>query len=263
MLDIVKNAAYSVFELLFLTQAGFKIFSANSVTWYISALLLVMAFYFPFLAKEKRRNVFLFLIAPLLTIFIYGYALTNFGKGFHGPSISVGLINKGLLRGFAEVALGCVCWVVARKLRELKAKKLLRLLLSIVALACYVFVFWAANLEVKTELDTLMTLALATGVSISFSEQTIWNDFLSKPAFPWLGIFSFDLYLSHGFWSRAMRKIFPLMPYEQLLIVYLAISFITACIVMFLSKWILGVWPSFTGWLRTKMLYEVESKVEE
>ncbi len=250
----LRKACYGIFELLFLNMAGFlggDVFRVNHVTWYLSAMLIVMAIYYPILLRYKKN--FLTLAAPLIVLFLYGYVYTNIESGFSTPSASVGFIRKGLLRAFAEIALGCACYLPAQKLKNLKTTGVFKTAMAVIAFGCYGIVFWQSYDRISTLLYIMMAFVLAVGVVISFSEQTIWHDWLNHPVISWLGAFSFDLYISHGFWSHAMKKILPDTSYTNRLAVYLVIVAATALVVKYVSALILKIWPVFMNWFRRTM----------
>ncbi len=66
--DIIRDGITSIWELLFLTEAGFTGYISNRVTWYISAMLLAMLFIFPLM--RKYGETFYYIIAPLTLIFL-------------------------------------------------------------------------------------------------------------------------------------------------------------------------------------------------
>ncbi|MGN0358869.1 MAG: acyltransferase family protein [Blautia sp.] len=243
----LRTIPSGIFELTFLISAGLQgstMLRVNHVTWYLSSMLLVMAFYYPLLLKKKRT--FPTLIAPLIAVFIYGYVCTNLKAGFGSPSTSLGFIRKGLLRGFAEIALGCACYFPAQKLKNLKPTIQCKIILSIILAVSFGVVFREASSPITSPLDILLPLSMAIGVIISFSGHTIWYDFLNRPFIHWLGAFSFDLYISHGFWSHAISILFPSMSWRNRLSVYLSFVLATALFVKYFSQWILKHWPAFT-----------------
>lgn len=244
--EALKDGAYGIFELLFLTMAGFEgkgILRVNHVSWYLSAMLIVMALYYPLLIK--KRDTFLTLIAPLLCAFIYGYMYTCLPNGFSGPSTQVfGPIRRGLVRAAAEIALGCACYLPAQKLKRMELTKTLRLLMGAVVLLCFGMVFYQAIGKMQPIGYILAALVMAVGITLCFSEQTVWNDMLAgNRVVGWLGEFSLCLYLCHGFWSHAMSILFPEQSYAQRLAWYFLIVTLTALAVRGISVWIKKNWP--------------------
>ena len=254
--NIITNALYSIFELAFLSQAGFlsATFRANTVSWYLSAMIIVIAVYSPLLLKF--RKTFLSLLAPLISLFIFGYVYSSYKEGFGGPSTFVNIMSKGLTRGFAEIALGCVCFSITQKLMGLKTTIFCKGLFSAFSIFCYMFVFYWSCFETKASFKTIMTLFIAIGVTISFSKQTLWNEKMNCSICYHLGEFSFNLYLSHGFWTHAMRKIWPVMSYWKLFVIYVIVVFCTAMTVHIISKNIVRRWPLLKASILSVLIIE-------
>lgn len=52
---VLSDGVNSIWELLFLTQTGLSGYRANDVTWYISAMLIVMCLIYPFVYKYREE----------------------------------------------------------------------------------------------------------------------------------------------------------------------------------------------------------------
>ena len=123
------------------------------------------------------------------------YVFSNFKAGFSPPSAYVGIIRKGLLRAFAEIALGCACYIPAQKIRSLRTTKFFDTILTVVGSGCYGVVIWLALDSLTTMQCLISGLLLAIAITISFSEKTLWNIILDNKIITWLGIISFDIYI--------------------------------------------------------------------
>ena len=249
---VFKRGLFSLFELLFVTHSGLMVFRANAATWYISAMLLAMALLYPLLIKN--RKLFLYLIAPLISIFLLGWMLQSWEDGFVGPSRWLGFAHKGVVRAVGEIALGCVCYQLCTQLKRLTPTKLFSILLGIAEVGCYAFVVTYAFFRGHSSMDFVLLLILAVGITITFSQNSITASWFKSPVFPWLGMFSFDLFLSHGYWSNVMLDMFPNLTYRQIFPIYLLISFATALFVWLVSRVISKHWKTFTGFLKRKLV---------
>lgn len=250
----VRNFCYSAFDWLFLTQTGLMGFRANAVSWYLSAMLLAMAILYPIFVR--KRELFLSLLAPLIAVLLLGYMYQSWKSGFGGPSSWTGFACKGAMRAVACICLGCVCYRINEKTREIKPTALCRGLLTILEFCAYLFVIVMAYDHRHSKLDFLMVLAYVVGVTISFSQKSFSSQIFRHRVFNWLGIFSFDLFLGHGFWSHAVSSIFPDLTYWQILPRYLAIDFATALVIMYTSKFIKKKWPAVSARLKRALLEE-------
>lgn len=251
-LQVIKNGMFTSFELLLVQQTGLKGFCANPVTWYLSAMLLAMALLYPFLIKN--RSLFLCLAAPLITVFVTGYMFQNWSLGLKGPSVWLGFAFKGFIRAFAEISLGCVCYTLSQQLKACRPTKLFSILLAVLQTGCYLFIFIFALYGKHSALDFVVLLVMAIAITITFSENSILSGLLKSPGWAKVGRFSYDLFLSHGFWSHAMSAMFLHLNYWQKLPLYLAFSFLTALLVMYASSVLLRFWPAISAKIKMLLL---------
>lgn len=248
---LVRKLLGGAFELLFVYQAGFKSQpSFNGVTWYVSAMLLAMALLFPLLLA--KRDCFLHWFAPLSAIFLYGYMSQIWTNGLQGTTEWGGFATKGMLRALAGLCLGAASYPVAGALRRLRLKGPARLLAGLTAGGCFLFTalhIWLAN---HSSFDYILVLLLAVGVTITFACPP-GGGLLPKRlsgACARLGEFSFDLYLSHGYWSNYLGHYLPGLTGWPMLLAYLIVSFANALLLMLLSKELRRRWPDIRDWLR-------------
>lgn len=97
-----------------LQMTGIKCSIYNQPTWYISALII--AGYLIYYLLSHHTKMYIELIAPFSIIFIYSFL-----------SIKIGHVNVwiddilftkiALLRAFAGMSLGCMCYKVYEKLK--------------------------------------------------------------------------------------------------------------------------------------------------
>lgn len=231
----LKNIIMSVPELTFITSSGLMGVRFNSATWYISAMTLAMLLLFPLSAKLKES--FNSVIAPAVSLFIYAYMYQNFKQGISSPAVWVGFMTKGLLRAFAAISLGCFCHHVVSLIKEENFSKLsVRIILTFVEMAIYGTVLYACKGYGDRKLDYILIIFLAVGIVISFSNKTLSSIFLNNKLVYWLGEFSFNLFLSHGFWSHCLKKPLASYDFSTTMIIYGIISLSTAIFVMYSSK---------------------------
>ena len=85
---------------------------------------------------------------------------------------------------------------------------------------------------------------LAVCVTITFSDVTVWADWFRHPVFNHLGVFSYSLYLGHGYWSNALADLLPKLTYWQRMPIYLLISFATGLFIHFVSIGLRRLWAA-------------------
>lgn len=255
--EIASHAFRGIFDFLLLSQSGLKGFRPNAVTWYISAMLISMAILYPLMMKYK--DVFFKVLAPLIALLLYGYMFSSFNMGLGGPSIWVGIAAKGLLRGLAGVSLGCVSYMACKRLKTINPTFLLSSIITLVEWGCYFVVCYIAFYKPHSKIDFYLVLFLTVGVTLTFSRKgNLTNRLADLKLFSWLGVFSLDLFLSHGFWSNVMDRLFPEESYWGIMPYYLVICFATALVVMGISTLIRKGTPV---WRKAKPLFIVSADI--
>lgn len=255
---IVIKFLSGIFELLLLKRAGFTGLIANGTTWYLSAMLLAMAVLFPLLVA--KRDFFLVWFAPLASVFLYGFMSSAWSNGLASSAGWTGFATKGMLRALGGICLGVTCYTAAQRLSSLRLRGFARLLATLLAVCCYLFVALYAFGHRNSSFDFVLVLLLACGVTVTFSGID-YSALLSASApvqrvCGFLGEFSMDLFLSHGYWSNQLDVFLPGWTGSRLLLVYLAVSFTNALLLMLVSRFLRGRWPGIRSWLRRACLKE-------
>lgn len=222
-----------LWELLFVQFSGLSGFRANTVTWYISAMLLVMLVLFPLLIKNK--SFFINIIAPATVIFMLGYLCANFGN-LQDPSIWLGFCNRGLPRAFAEIALGCICFPLCQQLKQMNFSKLGAYLLSFFEMGGYLLMLIYSYNSSRGTLDFAILFCVAISITITFSEQSSIAFLFNHSVFSWLGKISFPLFLGHRYWGERIDEFFPQLSYFQRLLVYSMFVILTTAFIYFTAK---------------------------
>ncbi len=249
-----------LFELLFLQRAGFVgQVSVNGATWYLSGMLLAMALLVPLLLT--KRDCYLHWFAPLAAILLYGYLNQIWQNGLAGTVGWGGFATKGLLRALAGLNLGVVCYTAAGALGRLRLKGPARLLASLTAVCCFLFVALHVHTMKQSSYDYVLVLLLAVGVTVTFSGAGLAAPWLSASGrlsgiCAWLGAFSLDLYLSHGYWSNLLEHFLPGLTGRRMLLAYLSVCFANALLLMLVSGWLRRRWPAIRAGLRRLCIEE-------
>lgn len=116
------------------------------------------------------------LIAPVAVLLIFGYmghrvGSLNYWLQFEERTV----ISIALLRGFAEMSLGCLCYLASRKLCG-KLENKYRYLSSVFELLCLSGILYTIYVLGSTKMDFFAALLMA-GIITSFF---IGNSLLSK-----------------------------------------------------------------------------------
>ena len=239
--SLSRSLASSLWEALLLINTGLRPSKSvcNGPVWYLSAMLLAMCIIWPIMRKFK--DTFFYAIAPISAVFLMGITYQNWSS-FGGASIWLGFTSKGTVRAFMGILLGCVGYKVSEYLKKQEFTTLSRILFAIVEISGYAAIFVVSFFKGRGDMDWLELLVLTVCITITFSNVSVWAGWFSHPIFNWLGVFSYSLYLGHGFWSNAMVDLFPTLNYWTRIPVYLVISFATALVIHYTSLGLRRFW---------------------
>ena len=215
------NLLFSLPELFDLQMVGFPLFAATGVSWYLSVLFFVSFLIYPLLCR--RRELFTKYIAPLTAVWVIGYIAIRSGY-LNDPGEWWDSFFKGMLRGYADIALGCVCFEITRWLNSEESSGSGGMLWPVLEVVSYAGVIAYAIFHGASDAhDFFMIPLVMLAVSISFSRRSILAKLFTGRVFNWLGIFSLSIYLSHYFVRENLPRILPELNRYQLLPIYLAI----------------------------------------
>ena len=215
------NLLFSLPELFDLQMLGFPLFAATGVSWYLSVLFFVSFLIYPLLCR--RRELFTKYIAPLTAVWVLGYIAITSGY-LNDPGEWWGSFFKGMLRGYADIALGCLCFEITRWLDSEERSGSGGVLWPLLEVVSYAGVIAYAVFHGASDAhDFFMIPLVMLAVSISFSRRSILAKLFTGSVFNWLGVFSLSIYLNHFFVRENLPRILPNLNKYQLLPIYLAI----------------------------------------
>ena len=238
-IDILNNGFQSIVQLLFLEMSGIEAFTAIGASWYISAMLISMLALYPLL--RKNRNVFTWVIAPLLAIFILGYLSHEHGW-LNETTKAWQLVYPGLLRAVAELSLGCVCFGMCERLQRVQPKPAGRALLTAMEFLGYLVVIAAMCFLNVGQRGFVLLFVLAGCMTLSFSGLSNSAAWFRGRIFPWLGKMSLIVYLLHFRVKDVVRLWFPSLGYWEIIGVYLALVLGASVICYFAVEGIGKLW---------------------
>lgn len=239
---MVKKIVGSVWELLFVTQAGLHMNDINGVTWYIGAMLISMLIIYPLLLKFK--DTFSYIIAPIMVILILGFVYQNWSS-IRGPWVWTGYAYRGLVRGFVEILIGCICYHVGSYIQKYSYTKLMKYIFTLIEYGSnlFVFVYIYKNDAIKWEMFIIMLFAIS--ITISYAQVSIFSGVMNNNVFSWLGKFSFSLYLAHVSIAHIMSSVFKNQSYMEIVPKYLALACISGLVIMYVSVLIKKIWNKY------------------
>ena len=163
------------------------------LTWYLSAMLIVMLVTYPLLRRFRRR--YTLIAAPFLALLLMGY-MYNMGAGYKGIKTFVTFMPQGLMRAFIAINLGCVAREIARFLQKWDLTRLSRILLTIVCAVLIGAMFLVMQCGSSGDCYALV-LTYPILIGVLFSGQMAGDGLLSNRVTAWLGKGSIYLYLYH------------------------------------------------------------------
>lgn len=239
-----KRLADTLWEVNFLQMAGFGTSRINGIDWYISAMLLAMFILYPL--ARKYSDMFMNVIAPLTGIFILGYMYWKSGTPT-GVRTDMGIAFKGMFRALADVSLGAAAFPLVKKLKDTEFTLPGKTVLSFAELAIYIAVFAFMMFADSGKYDFVCVFLIWTGLALSMGHQGLVADIFDNGFSMWLGRFSLSMYLSHLYWGRTLGSLQKAkrasgmvaalkgLSYSQTLVVYLALTLVTALFVYYFS----------------------------
>jgi peptidoglycan/LPS O-acetylase OafA/YrhL len=236
---IARDAINGIWELLFLNESGLLGTRANTVSWYLSVMVLAMLIIYP--VMRKCGDTFFYVIAPAGFIFIMGITYQNWST-LAAPTVWRGFAFKGFIRGFMEILGGCICYTLATAIKKHRYTGFARFCFTIAEWGGYLIVAAYAALRPHTKYGWLLVISLMVGITITVSQESLTGSMFQGKVVAWLGAYSFSLYLSHGYWSHVLADLYPAaMGNGMRYPIYLLVSASTGLVVMYVSiglkKW--------------------------
>lgn len=186
--DWIENIINGLPDILIIQMGGMKRVPLLGHEWYISAMLIVMFILTPIMIKYRKQ--YSCYIAPVLSLLLYGYLLNTY-ENINIVTKFNGYMYAGVLRALADISLGIVCFAISESGFVEKRKKAP---LFITEILCYTIAIIYAFGKYTSTLEFSVTLIIATGVTISFSEKASLK-FLNNKFVYFLGKLSFPIYL--------------------------------------------------------------------
>ena len=239
----LKYFVSGLLNFIFPYSLGFQDYYYLGYSWYLSAMIWGMMILFPLL--RHKRNLFYCVIAPLLAGLGLGYYSWHYSMlGYIGTDKY--LFSAGLIRGIAELSMGCLCYKFSQKLQGLLTGtgKVLLTVLEVLCLAvvAYRVIFYQPN----GVLDYIIFFLIAVIVAVAFSEQSLLTFRISSKWSSFLGKFTLAVYLNSNAWSYMTARAWPEMSYWKATAIYVCLTLVTALLCMAVCGGLQRLWG--TGW---------------
>lgn len=227
-----RNFRYSFLTFIRIgTAAGLGNDDILGDAWYISAMILAMFFIYPI--YRYRENVFTYIIAPIISVFAYGYLFQNYGKVATLDWLGVG--TAGLLRAFAGISLGCISYAISTNINK-EGKK--EYALTFIEIAGYLIsLLYMQMMPYGICNDFTIIGVMAISISISFSGKSFLNHILTNVSAFWPE-FSLALYMGHYAIRPLIIECKYFVTYEEKLFVYILSSLLVSFLLRLLGNYL-------------------------
>lgn len=221
-LDVLKNDGIRAFvlkivhalpNLLLLDMGGIKGTEVLGVSWYVSAMLIVMFITYPMLRKWGRN--YCLIAAPMLALLLSGFYTSRFGD-YHGRYFWTGIMNHGLMRGFISINIGCFAYAVSDFLKDKLSGNcgVRRTLVRIAEPAAYICAIALMHYG-DDKCVNIINILLLAGVSVTMSGQSFFARICDNGACRFMGRLSLWIYFCQSPARMFVLKRFPDCSYMQ------------------------------------------------
>lgn len=239
--EVYRMVVTSIPEILGLSGIGMNYQYFNSVTWYISAMLL--AIWICSYILHKNSDFYIYVFAPVAFILIFAYEASSKGAIISWNEFS-GLVMNSTIRGVEGVCMGAIMYLIKQWICSKERNKFVLTFIEIIGYALVYLYFFVMKTE--RNISLYITLVFPILLALTASNTTLTPKFFNKNCFSLCGKFSLLLYLSHYFVkTRVIHMFFYDMEYKYAFLIYIAYTVLLACaIYIVVDKWIKRKWIS-------------------
>lgn len=193
----IVSIVNSIWNLLLLKEFGFRGPIYSGQLWYLSVIFISLFILYPLVKKYKKN--FIQLYSPIIVIFILG-ALNRYKLGLdHSYANWIGYMNTGILRGFADINIGMLIYLLNEKLKNVEYTKLGKIVLSLISEGLLILVLLiTSKMKNFVHYDYVMLLFIVVSVTIMVSKKTIEYELLSNKISNYLEKISLPIFINHS-----------------------------------------------------------------
>lgn len=241
--NLYSNLIFSIWELLCGQMFGFTAYYSTGVVWYLSAMFAAMWMLYPLYLKNK--DIYIHIIAPLITMFFWGWISLTYGNLGDTPGTWNGLLFKGMMRGIAGVSAGTLCYTLASSLSSIRLTSLGRWIVTNIEVVCYGFSIYYMMSHVSSTQDTIVVLVLMIAITITFSGQSYIIGLFNNIKWSYCAKFSSVLFFCHYTWALIMSNKMINYSFGYRFCIYFMLSIGTTLIALIIIKIIDIFWGLF------------------
>lgn len=216
----------SIFPNLFAQMTGLDGFEVVGAVWYLSAMYLCMPVIYFFL--RTHRDIFIWIAAPLLSLFLFGYLNKEYG----GLGVAVmtwnGFCYGGIIYAAAGLSCGCFCYGISEWMKKQSWTKFSCIIISFLDIGTFIFCLILMQLHPEASMNVTLAFLFAVVVILSFSGKSYTTEFFNRFfSTSLIRDFSIAIYLCHGRIYIILEKYFQMIKnYETRLFLYLLFCFL-------------------------------------
>lgn len=192
------------FTVLFLETSGIPAYNITGANWYLSAMFLSMLVLYPML--RKWNDLFIKVIAPVVSIMLYGYMLRHDGF-LEGWSIWYGYACKGILRAIAGISLGTVVFSASKWLETKEIEKGTSTVLSVLSTGSMLFSVFLLCRGFNKKSEAIIVLLFFVSATVIASRKANINAIFQNRFCVYLGKLSMAVFLTHPACAKAMNAV--------------------------------------------------------
>ena len=235
----VLTMSKSIWNILLLQSSVTSQLNINSVTWYISAMFIVMFVLYPLVRCKK--DLFVRYICPIGSIFLLGVLVAE--KGLLGVYDMTAIhLTKGIIRAFMGIMIGCIIYEVAGYCKGVNFSAFSKVLFTLAGYSALLYSLALMQFNTKATLEKsydweaniTVIFALMVAVFVFASGVNITHKLFNNPVSSFLGSFSTAIYLLHMPCRRIVQLYFYKgYSYNQRILIMFALSLAVSLIAMF------------------------------
>ncbi len=184
-----------LFEVVPLQMAGFSAEYLTGVSWYISAMLLCVLFFYP-LARRNPRS-FGRELCPIVAVVIYGILYYNTQCLVNPSEWMFHVVRKGLLRGLADMAAGCFLYECIRAAENETVTVFRRIVYTVAAAMCVAGCVAIMLLTHASYYDFIFVCLAFGFLYFAVGQKTVFALFLNHEWSKHIGTVSTIVFLVH------------------------------------------------------------------
>ena len=190
------NLVNYIFDIMMIPMLLIRHARILGIEWYISAMLLGMMILYPLILKHKKN--FLYIIAPLVSLFILGF-ISRMDGSLAGVDIYYfGYLPKGLIRAAAVLCLGSITYLITEKITQYDYTFFAKIILTIIEVMGLASIFYIVNVPGAHEkYGFIMLMIFVISIAVAFSEKSLSFNICNNKLFYYLEKISLPVYLNH------------------------------------------------------------------